>query len=318
LAAAYPNGDIGRYACVDGTDIEAHCDQHQGLNDAEEALINRGTDARYLEYEGQPYRRMKWWRGYKLIVVSDMKSTLPMVWTLVPANESEYRTVRGLLDLLFEHWSECPLEFLVSDREFDREEALAADLEFRYGVHPVFPLRENISAKLPWAATDGVPHCSQHGEMKLKDRDGFFGPKGRLREGIRRGELPTSAKAARHRWFCQECGVTETTYTKNNARLYPFLPRQGDHRDIGRRHALAARLNTAETINAVLKAWGTGLGSQRHAKWKPDRWKFDWWTGGCLASMTFRRLAHETGAYRQAFEEAVERGLLKVPKAELL
>ena len=114
-----------------------------------------------------------WCRGWSLVVISDIKTTLPLVWLLRPANQREYTGVRDLVDMLLRLWPECPIEFLAGDSEYSQHGDLSLRLESSYGVHPAFYQRGHWARKDRWQQTDGTPTCSQHGLMKLYQSDGF-------------------------------------------------------------------------------------------------------------------------------------------------
>ena len=316
LAQGDTDRDIGLYCAIDGTSIEAHRDQHQSVSPVEEGLITRGMDGAAFGYHQADQGREKAWRGYTALILSDLKSGLPLAWKLIPANRPEFEHVLDVLDLLLKYWPDCPIEFLTSDREFTRSKQLSGDLEFRYGIHPVFPLRAGAEGR--WATSLGVPKCAAHGVMKRRWGQDFFLAKHRIRSGVRRGDLSDAAQTSAHlRFRCidPQCLVGEvTTYVRDDPRLYTYLPRTGksDHL-VGKRAALLARHNIAESVNARLKGRGVGLGGQRHPKWVSTDRQMEWLVGGTLLGMSLQRLAHESGGYARELQEALDRGLIKAP-----
>lgn len=309
LAKDHP--EIGRYCVIDGTDVEAPLDQHQSVNEHEELLMTRGMPKAKLGHHDGP--TPKTWRGYTVLVISDVKSTLPLAWVLIPASQSEFTAVRHLLDLLFRHWPECPIEYLSSDREFSREADLLGDLEFRYGIHPVFPLRTG-AASGKGVPTMGVPECGDHGPMKYIQADNFYGPRGRRKYGIRHSDLSKADTSAHIRYECRHpsCFTRPiNTYVRDDPRIFTFLPHRGEHQRAGLREVLMRRQNAAEAVNANLKLRGIGLRGQRHPRWVSTDRQMDWLIGGSLLGMTLRRVAHETGTFERCLAEANDRFLLK-------
>jgi len=311
LARTHP--EIGRYCVIDGTAIEADLDQRQSINGAEEALIvGSMVNATFGLHQGEQGVR-KAWRGYTALVITDIKSTLPIAWRLIPANQREFTGVKSILDELFDLWPDCPIEYLVSDREFSQDRRLSQDLEFRYAIHPGFPLRGDTFAG-QWGSSVGVPRCAAHGLMKLWQTDDFFSVRQRQMHGPRRGELTAAETAARIRWRCTDPDCrTRPVYTRvrDDARLYTYLPHRGEHARVGLREALMCRRNSGEAVNAVLKGRGVGLPGQRHPKWISSDREMEWLVGGALLGMTLRRSVHESGAYERALAEATSLHLLK-------
>jgi len=133
---AQTHSDIGRYVVVDGTDFAAPVEQRPAHSPSEERLLHGDLGIR--RHSHGPAKN---WVGWTLLCLTDIKSTLPLAWTLLPLGSGrEFLGVLPLVELLLEHWPECPIEFLVGDKEFDVEE-LNSELEFRYGIHPVTNLR---------------------------------------------------------------------------------------------------------------------------------------------------------------------------------
>jgi hypothetical protein len=305
---AEDDGDIGRYLAVDGTDFTAPVDQAPALSPSEEALIRRNMSVPIHSHGPD-----KNWRGWVLVQLIDIKSTLPAVWVILPLELGrEFQAVPLLLDLLFEHWPDCPAEYLVGDKEFDVSE-LCAELEFRYGIHPVWPQKGKVAPSHKWAATGGTPSCSRHGLMKLEWAERFVEPKGRLKRGIPEDDLEELDQRARLRWRCPAsgCGITAATHPSHNPRLYTYLPRKGEHRRAGRRVALLKRRNQVESVIASLKGRGIGLRGQMQPNWVSSDRQAEWLAGAALLGLTLRRTSHEWGAYVAAEAEARALGLVK-------
>lgn len=297
--------DIGRYVAIDGTDYPAPVEQRSSISPSEESLLRREMSARMLSHG-----RDKNWRGWLELTLVDLKSTLPLAWIALPLDRgSEFLGVPLLLDLLFEFWPECPIEFLVGDKAFDVHD-LNFELEYRYAIHPVWNVRQpGASSKYPWASDDGVPRCSRHGLMKLHQSEDFFAAQERRQHGLRLGELASAQLRARIRFVCPEpaCLSSATTYPKNNARIYTYLPHHGQHRRTGLRIALLRRRNQAESVIRSVKACGVALGGVSQPLWVSTDRRAEWLAGASFLGLTLRRMAHETGAYTAM--EAESRGL---------
>lgn len=308
LKANHP--DTGRWLAVDGTNIIARCEQRASYSDYEEELLSRELGATFVFHNKGAGG--KYWRGWTLTVLTDLKTTLPVVWLLRPAHRPEAESLRELLDLLFHHWPELCPETLSTDKAYDNE-ATAVMLERDYGIHPVSPLRQNFGHPGPeWVATEGTPKCPAHGLMMLEQSDAWLESKDRDAAGLAPGEPSPDWEKARHRWKCSEptCPLRTTTKFRDNPRLYSYLPRQGDHLRVGLRVALQYRHNAAESVNSSLKGRGLGQRGSQTPQWVGSDRQMQWYAGGNCLAMTLRRLVHEDGTYAAAKADASARGLL--------
>jgi hypothetical protein len=309
--------DIGTYLVVDGTPIQAFVEQDIGVNPEHREHISRGTGATLHSHgDGSPLRRRKrkHWVGAILLVISDLKSGLPLVWELVNGGEFMHvmRLVRRLLTLApwMNPWA------LVGDSEYDRSARLALDLQQRAGILPCWPLRANVSGRYDYARNAGVPRCPEHGDMKrLQDND-FIATEVTLQY---ESNYDTAKRTydARIRWRCTSCkkkGVNRTanTWVRHNPRLYTYFPRKGDHWLYATRVALMLRRNSIEGIFSQLKRRGIGTRDHYKARWATKAIHLDWLIGTALFGMTLRREVHETDLYEQAAEEAWRLKLTKV------
>ncbi|HEV3318449.1 MAG TPA: transposase [Solirubrobacteraceae bacterium] len=131
---------VGEVGVVDGTDIPGNFQQRKPVDQIMRALLigphaPRAAYVRYVAEDGQPFKR---WSGYKLVLISDLASTLPLVWGLFAANVDERRAAGSLIETLFELWPDCPMSYLVGDADYDHAEQFHIDLESRWSIHPVF------------------------------------------------------------------------------------------------------------------------------------------------------------------------------------
>lgn len=190
---------IGRYCLIDGTAIPSFTRQVGTVNDAEEAIINRGTSSTFIKHERKG-GSVKKWRGYEMLTITDMKSTLPLAWILISAQPTAYE-VRQVLDLLFDCWPGCPMKYLVGDSEFDTNEIMRMCHE-EYGVIGVFELRDRMRASIAAITEFGQPKCSGcKRPMRLTHREKWWTIDDRIQDGRPRRE-PIELKNARLRWEC--------------------------------------------------------------------------------------------------------------------
>lgn len=307
---AQRHGDIGRYVAIDGTDVPAWLDQGPDWGRGHAALMNRRVEGAEHGSHGKNY----FWRGYVLIVLTDIKSTLPLAWVLASAKGDEASLAREVIDLLYRHWPECPIEYLVGDRGFDVPAALHRDLEELYGIHLVTPWKRSADEV---DAERGIPHCHCTGApepMTYRQSDGFWPAAKRRDAGIDPGErIDLKKTKARHRWSCAHCGNRENRWFWQDPRRHCFLPRGGiDPWRVALRAALLVRRNAAEGMFATLKHRGIAGKEVNVPRWVTSQRQMSWLIGTCLLGVTLRRVAHETGIYEQVREEAEAEQLLKL------
>ncbi|MGH3264697.1 MAG: transposase, partial [Trebonia sp.] len=258
----------------------------------------------------------KSWRGYRLIYLTDVKTSLPIGFHLAPAARPEWECVRDLLVRIHELWDQYAgepwePEYLIGDAHFDNE-PVHRMLEERFAIHPVFPRAIELGRDHQWHENDGTPACAAHGDMKLVQSQYFVDHAKRRELGLRPGEAADLSKAS-FRWACTEtdCPVKATTSWDRSPRAYSYLPHRGVHRSrIALRTALMLRRNVSESLNASLKGRGIGNGGMNVPRWVSTDKEMAWLCYGTSLTFMLVRLAHETSAYRQAHEEADRRGLL--------
>jgi hypothetical protein len=304
--SALGHPEIGRYLTIDGVAIEGDFEQRQGVSPAEERLLRRGQDADFKLHDSGFYRKS--WRGWTMVVIGDIKSTLPVVWVLFPASTHESRMLFPALDLLYALWPDCPAEYLIGDSAYSGHD-ISLRLERDFGIHPVVPIGPRPSERFDWASSEGVPTCAKHGLMKRHIADGFQNWE-RRRRSRRTPGMEQERFAARIRWRCEECNLHESTYVHRDARLYTFLPRKGEHGLAFLRCALSFRRNTSEAIFSNLEHCGFALRGQRHSRWATSGVRTEWLVGGGLLAQTLRRVAHASGTYEDAVREAQALNLL--------
>lgn len=308
LASRRGNDRMGRYCVIDGTSIEANVLQVAGYSPEEEKRLSRKTEAGFVEHSHVGGRK-KWWRGYTLLTITDMKSTLPLVWLLVPA-QPKVDSVREIIELLFKHWPECPIKYLVGDSEFDVR-AINEFLLAEYGIEGVFAQRNNLGAHIHAHYVGGNPICRCNGTpMELTHREGFAQLFNRGPGGTPRGQR-VSLKPARLRWRCSDCEDTTTTYPHRHPRVFTYLPRAGENKWAHLRRAMMFRRNCVESIYSQLKGLGIGLRGNAKVKWISTRREMDWVTGGTLFSISLRRLVALNGMYDRALNAAGSKGLVR-------
>lgn len=311
--------DVGRVGVVDGMLIPADVQQRGTKGDRRLKTLLHGPGRQNVEtvvYTNNG-NITKSCTGYKLMLIADMSTTLPLVWSMIPANGNERDEALRLLRILFELWPECPMDALVGDSLYDHSVDFARKLVFDWGVQPVFPTGREYSEGLPHQATKGIPVCACGEEMAFKDTDGnVFTAKKRADLGIPRG-VTAPRTDGRLRWKCKN-GRCQNVSTRpmDDPRLYTYYHRGGSHKLAHRRSALLIRRNAVESIFASLKHLAVGGTAVDRPRWADDV-EMDWLVSTAIVFQTARRLIHETGLYEKAFGEVDQLGLLETPSLDV-
>jgi hypothetical protein len=309
----HPN--VGKVGVVDASLLQAQLPQHKPNGPAERAamLNGRWQKVGYIVYTDSNGNVTARCHGHKVVAICDLDSTEPIVWTNVSAAMGERDACRQLLPKLFELWPTCPMHTLVGDSLYDQEEAFAMELEFDWGLHPCFPRAGKVSKAFPHVETKGVPCCA-HGLMHRDKAEGFPDAKWRAKTGTPRGARAREDEA-RIRWRCPinapNC-KPQTTRPRDNARLYTYYPRAGNGPVATKRAALQIRRGSVESVFSSLK--GRGVGGKGHHRLKliGDS-PADWVISLAALHLTAARVAHETGAYADAYAAAEHLGYLTEP-----
>ncbi len=310
--------NIGKYVTVDGMFVPAAREQRPTYSDEQEALVNHGLTID-MGNHGK-----RWCRGWSMTVLTDVRTSLPLVWGLRPAGDREYTGLLDLVGTLLQLWPECPITYISGDSEYGQQKSLSLALEASYGVHTAFYKRGKWAKNRDWRDTDGTPTCSGHGPMKLNQsfdyKNGLKGRVWRRENGFADG-APKDMQQAKHRWFCEHCTPTPRsgdwtyTYLRDDPRMYTWLPRQGGHWRVALRQALHHRRNSSETLNSCVQAYGLGLKGRATAFWVNSDDDAAWFASMVLCNQTLRRLAHASGVYQHHLNEALALNLL-TPETE--
>ena len=262
--------------------------------------------ARYVDEDGQAFKR---WTGYKLVLISDLASTLPLVWGMFPATVNERQAALSLLRTLFELWPDCPMSYLVGDADYDQSEQFHIELEGNWSTHATFAAHGQ-RLKNP----NSIPVCA-HGQMTFRHTDGFPTVSQRIAQGIPRG-TPMDLHAARRRFCCPagRCPAITQRFL-DDPRGHSFLPRHGDSSMANLRSALLLRRNGVESVNAQLKHLGLGGTRQNKLRTKQES-TLDWLIQLGLLTITATRYIHYAGLYEPARQVAEQLDLLRYASRE--
>lgn len=288
----YPDGQIGVYAAIDGTDYPAWVKQvGVGATEEEELEIRRRTPnagARWIKGDNEitvagdhgeliniTQTGGKFWRGYYLVPLVCLKTGMPLVWTIFDANPldddersaKEADAIRELLDLLYELWPDCPLKYVVGDKAWDFSEYYRLCLT-QYGVHLVAIQRDDNKERtrpINQADHKNVVEYTGRGEVWCRHHhDPKYGPMTLAghefadRDGLAPGDTSDLSKF-RVRYRCEHCAKTYSLPTRgigkhNDWNIFSWLPHSPLHlRRYVFRRALETRRNTIESFFAAVK-----------------------------------------------------------------
>lgn len=251
--------------------------------------------------------------GWKLALIVDQATMVPLVWKIVPGNAVEREVLLDdLLPTLFGLWPQCPMHTLVGDAHYDTR-SVCTQLEECYSLHPVFtrPTKQLTTVRVRGGRqvklVDGRPPC-RCGAVRFRGRQGFYSVEHRLRDGRRRGKLAPSVKDACIRWACPN-GLCQpvSLWHQDDPCNYTWFPRGGDSTDACGRVALGIYRNIVESQFAGMKRRGIGTVDMRALSLRDTG--VVWVSGLALLLHTARRVAHETGIYGFFHDEYLELGL---------
>jgi hypothetical protein len=285
LRRMFPDGRVCELAAIDGTDVAAWCAQVGTRNFDEEQIIRlltpragarsiRGGNEAVRDDEGQLVEvkgKGKFWRGYYLVVLVDVKTGLPIVWTLRDADWREADALKELLFLLYELWPDCPLEVVIGDKAWDFSN-YARMCALNYGIHLVAIQKDSNAEKerlvdhkhISGYSGQGVVHCRKHAKPMT-----FVGTEGAGRDkraGLEPGDDAVESRF-NVRYRCDDCGSVRSIPMRglpsenavsedwNTFTYYPHstVGTAGMQKRFAERRALEARRNIAEATFSSLK-----------------------------------------------------------------
>jgi hypothetical protein len=211
-------------------------------------------------------------RGYRLVVIVDLLTGLPLVWVLWPGQADEAKALQYLLHLLLDSWPDLQVDALVADAAWDENWAVEWCL-VNYGIpliahrHPSYlsvehSLGEFESPHISKYRGDGTLYCRKHGVAMI--RNGFeFAPRIVDGQPLLPGD-PSNRGGFRLRARCPvdpECGRPGLKMSHNFAALAPqphsLVAGATDQHAF--RLAMFARRNANETLHSAIQI-GNKLG----------------------------------------------------------
>jgi IS5 family transposase/transposase len=177
---------FGSKLAVDSTDIKAYSNgQRKSPSDPDarwgtKGAGHHGGPKANSEPEGRAgakkgkQRDLYYWFGYKLHLVVDALYELPMSFVLTPANESDTKQMKVLLEKAVPEEPEAKPEAVIADKGYDSQDNCRSVFT-QYRAAPIIPIREREDAQLPDICNaKGTPTCSCGLEMAFWGRDGNY------------------------------------------------------------------------------------------------------------------------------------------------
>ena len=142
--------DFGERLAIDGKPVESYANSHEYDNEEElKGDRRRDLDADYgaktyyyEDEEGNTYKKVKSWFGYKLHLVVDAIYELPVGYRVTPASSGEEPIARELLEELADEQTELieDCEVWLGDKGYD-DTKLIKRLWNKYGIKAVIDIR---------------------------------------------------------------------------------------------------------------------------------------------------------------------------------
>jgi len=165
-------------------------------------------------------RDLYWWFGYKLHLVVDALYELPIAFVVTPANESDTKQMKVLLEKAVPDETTAKPEAVIADKGYDSQDNCG--LVFReYGAAPIIPIREREDAQLPDVCNaKGTPLCGCGLEMVFWGRDGNY-LKYRCPQAVGKGQC-----TSRFRCTTSPYGYVLKLPIMQDPRRHPPVPRE--------------------------------------------------------------------------------------------
>jgi IS5 family transposase len=177
---------FGAKLVTDSTNIEAYANGHKanpsdpdarwgakGAGHHSGPRADAETDSAGKGKKGKK-RDLYWWFGYKLHLVVDGLYELPVSFVVTPANESDTKQMKVLLEKAVPDIPGIKPEAVIADKAYDSQENYRLVIE-EYGAAPIIPIREREGMQMPDICNaKGTPVCRCGLEMAFWGRDGDY------------------------------------------------------------------------------------------------------------------------------------------------
>jgi IS5 family transposase len=243
---------FGKKLAVDSTDIEAYANGYRknpadvdaswgvkGAGHHEDKTETESTSEKGKRKERELYR----WFGYKLHLVVDALHELPISFMVTPANESDTKQMKPLLQKAAIDKPEHKPDAIIADKGYDSKDNCLMIFK-DYNAAPIIPLIEKPGMEMPDICnTKGTPTCGCGLEMVYWGHDGNY-LKYRCPEAVGKGKCPS-----RFRCTSSPYGyVLKLPIMKGDPRRHVPIPRET------KKWARLYRMRTAvERVNSRVK-----------------------------------------------------------------
>ncbi|MFH1485160.1 MAG: transposase [Chloroflexota bacterium] len=169
---------FGQKLAADSTEINAYSNGRRAKPsdpDARWGVKGAGQETEKKAAGGKKDQREVYrWFGYKLHLLVDAVYELPVSFLVTPANESDTRQMRVLLEKAKVDEKAARLEAVIADKGYDSKSNCQLIYE-TYGAAPIIPLIERKGVEQPDICNaKGTPTCSCGLEMTFWGRDGNY------------------------------------------------------------------------------------------------------------------------------------------------
>ena len=167
--------EFGAKLAVDSTDIKARANGYRrSPSDTDARWGAKGASRPEKETKKGKEQDLYWWFGYKLHLVEDALYELPLSFVVTPANESDTKQMKVLLDKAVPDYTEAKPEAVIADKGYDSQENYRLVIT-EYRAAPIIPIREREDMQMPDICNaKGTPVCSCGLKMAFWGRDGNY------------------------------------------------------------------------------------------------------------------------------------------------
>lgn len=240
---------FGTKLAVDSTDIKAYANGHRKSPSDADAQWGAKGACHHTGPDKEKQRDLYYWFGYKLHLVVDALYELPVSFEVTPANESDVKHMKTVLEKAGANRDETKPEAVIADKGYDSQ----GNNQFIFTecqAAPIIPIREVKGMQMPDICNvKGTPTCCCGLEMVFWGRDGDY-LKYRCPEAVGKGVCKSRFKCT-----ASPYGYVLKLSIKDDPRRHPPVPRES------KKWQRLYRLRTAiERVNRRVKAQ-LGLGS---------------------------------------------------------
>lgn len=241
--------DFGQKVVADSTDIQAYSNGYRKVKSDPDARWGAkrgkgggGKDSEEAKEKGSKNKDLYYWFGYKIHLLIDAIYELPISFEITPANETDTKQLKTLLEKAKENLPEIEIENVIADAGYDSKDNCQTVFT-EYEAIPVIPLNLGNEKSPPGICnSQGTALCRCGLEMVYWGRDGNY-LKYRCPEAAGKSKCPSRYKCTPSAY-----GSVLKLPISQDYRRYSGLPRET------KKWKRLYRLRTAvERVNSRLK-----------------------------------------------------------------